>query len=360
MAIFIATASPSSPTCVMVGPIARTYGRTFSSAAGSPPTMNESWPASTVTALPDTGASIRAAPRAAAACAQLARDGGADRAHLDPYGAGPKPGDDAVGAEADRAERGVVGDHAEDRVRGLGHPARRLREREPGGDERRAPSRASGCSRRRFGRSRAAAWPCGCPSRRARRSRGWPSAARYLVGHGDRADLELAPGMRGQARHLDRRRRRQVTAEIRGPHAVEVVLLRDVGEEARRRDQIGEGAAGRLEGLLEILHHQHGLLAHRRRADRTPPRGAGGCDRPAAAVTPERNTSCPRRTTIPGAYGITTSVRRSAWWTIEMSLAIASSARRSRILPRGGDASRVGYTRIRGDDHRSRRRRLDA
>src|SRR6267142_2196124 len=49
------------------GALARTCSRTFSSAAGSPPTMNESWPASSVTGLPETGASIRAAPRAATA-----------------------------------------------------------------------------------------------------------------------------------------------------------------------------------------------------------------------------------------------------------------------------------------------------
>ena len=67
VAIFIVTASPSSPTWVIVGPIAMRSPRTFSSAAGSPPTMNESWPASSVTGLPDTGASIKAAPRSATA-----------------------------------------------------------------------------------------------------------------------------------------------------------------------------------------------------------------------------------------------------------------------------------------------------
>src|SRR5262249_40112991 len=44
----------------------------------------------------------------------------------------------------------------------------------------------------------------------------------------------------------------------------------------------------------------------------------------AAAVSPERNTSCPRRTTMPGAYGMTTS-GRVAWWTTEMDRDIGTS-----------------------------------
>src|SRR5215510_12636454 len=130
VATFIVTASPSSPTWVIVGPIARRWPRTFSSAAGSPPTMNESWPASTVTALPDTGATLGdQAP-------QLARDVGTHRAHLRPDGARPQPGDHAVGAERDRAQRGAIRHHAQDGVRGLRDGARRLLEHEAGLDQR--------------------------------------------------------------------------------------------------------------------------------------------------------------------------------------------------------------------------------
>src|SRR5215470_732857 len=116
VATFIVTASPSSPTWVIVGPIARRSPRTFSSAAGSPPTMNESWPASTVP--------------------ELARDAGTHRAHLRPDGARPQPGDHAVGAERDRAQRGAVGYHAQDRIRGLGDGPRRLLEHETRLDQR--------------------------------------------------------------------------------------------------------------------------------------------------------------------------------------------------------------------------------
>jgi hypothetical protein len=56
-----------------------------------------------------------------------------------------------------------------------------------------------------------------------------------------------------------------VAAEIRGPYAVQIVLLGHVGEESRCRHEIREGAARRLQRLLEVLHREHGLLAHRRR-----------------------------------------------------------------------------------------------
>ena len=59
------TARPSAPTWVMVGPMARRYGRIRSSAAVSPPTMKLSCPCAMVTVLPDTGASSRVAPFAA-------------------------------------------------------------------------------------------------------------------------------------------------------------------------------------------------------------------------------------------------------------------------------------------------------
>ncbi len=62
-------ASPTGPTCVMVGPMAVRNGRARSSTDGSPPTMNDSCPASSVAGLPDTGASSSAAPRAAASSA---------------------------------------------------------------------------------------------------------------------------------------------------------------------------------------------------------------------------------------------------------------------------------------------------
>src|SRR5881409_2209917 len=115
----------------MVGPIASRWPRTFSSAAGSPPTMNESWPASTVTALPDTGASISAAPRSATARPSSRVTSGLTVL----ISARPEPGDHAVGAERDRAERGAVRHHAEDRVRGLGDGARGFQEHEPGLDQ---------------------------------------------------------------------------------------------------------------------------------------------------------------------------------------------------------------------------------
>ena len=56
-----------------------------------------------------------------------------------------------------------------------------------------------------------------------------------------------------------------MSVEIVGPDAIEVVLLAHVGEEARGRYQIAQPAASRLERLFQILHRQHGLLAHRRR-----------------------------------------------------------------------------------------------
>ena len=105
-------ARPSGPTWVTAVPIASSQGRTRSSAATSPPTMNEAWPCSTVIVLPETGTSSRAAPRALTGPSELADDGRAHRAHLDEDGARAQPGDDAVGAEGDRAQRGVVGHHA--------------------------------------------------------------------------------------------------------------------------------------------------------------------------------------------------------------------------------------------------------
>src|SRR3989442_11012584 len=89
-----------------------------------------------------------------------------------------------------------------------------------------------------------------------------PSRATLLVRYRDGGDLELAAWVRGQARDLDGGRGGQVAAEILGPHAVEVVLLADVGEEARDGHQILKAAARGLQRLLEILHRQHGLLAH--------------------------------------------------------------------------------------------------
>src|SRR5439155_370822 len=67
--------------------------------------------------------------------AQLARHVGAHRAHLGPDGARPEPCDHAVRSERDRAQRGAVRDHAENRVGGLGDGARRLLEHETGGDQ---------------------------------------------------------------------------------------------------------------------------------------------------------------------------------------------------------------------------------
>ena len=72
MATFMVTASPSGPMGVIDAPMERRKGRTRSSAAASPPTKNASLPCSTVTALPDTGAS-RKAPPAAATSAPSAR-----------------------------------------------------------------------------------------------------------------------------------------------------------------------------------------------------------------------------------------------------------------------------------------------
>ena len=102
-----------------------------------------------------------------------------------------------------------------------------------------------------------------------------------------------------------------MAAQVGRPHAVQVVLLVDVGEEARRHHEVGEGGAGRLQRLLEVLHAQHGLLAHgRRQVEVLVPVRVVMVD--GAAVTPDRKTSAPRRTTMAGAYGIITSFRRSA------------------------------------------------
>src|SRR4026208_1675152 len=82
---------------------------------------------------------------------------------------------------------------------------------------------------------------------------------------GYRADLDLAPGTRGGPAHLHCRRRREMAAEVGGPHTVEIVLLVHVGQEARRGDEVSERRPRRLERLLEVLHAEHGLLLHRGR-----------------------------------------------------------------------------------------------
>src|SRR2546426_841478 len=91
-----------------------------------------------------------------------------------------------------------------------------------------------------------------------------PASSR-AVGDGDRADLELAPRVRRQPRDLDGRRGRQMAAEVPRPHTVQVILLADIGEIARSRDEIVERAARRLERLLEVLHRAHRLRLHRGR-----------------------------------------------------------------------------------------------
>src|SRR5947199_268460 len=142
--------------------------------------MNESWPASSVTGDPDTGASSRSAPR------------------------------DATSAAMARTASGLT----------------------------------------------VLISTCTVP----RRSR---ASSRLGVGDGDRADLELAPRVRRQTRDLDGRRGGKVAAEVPRPHAVEGVLLAEVGEISGGRDEIAERAAGGLERLPEVLHRAHRLLFHR-------------------------------------------------------------------------------------------------
>jgi hypothetical protein len=84
---------------------------------------------------------------------------------------------------------------------------------------------------------------------------------RQDCGVGDGGNLELAGRVRGEARDLDDGRIRQVALEALGPDAVEVVLLVD-GEIARRRDQVLHRAGRGCKRLLEVLHREHGLLAH--------------------------------------------------------------------------------------------------
>src|SRR3989454_2323774 len=55
-------------------------------------------------------------------------------------------------------------------------------------------------------------------------------------------------------RSLDGRRGGKVAAEVPRPHAVEGVLLAEVGEIPGGRDEIAERAAGGLERLPEVLH----------------------------------------------------------------------------------------------------------
>src|SRR4030095_10192839 len=82
------------------------------------------------------------------------------------------------------------------------------------------------------------------------------------VGHRDGRDLELAPRMRGQADDLHRGRRGQVALQVLVPDAVEVVLLRDVGQVPGDRHEVTHRTAGRGQRLPEMLERETRLLAH--------------------------------------------------------------------------------------------------
>src|SRR6266511_1544424 len=64
-AVFMRTACPVPPTWLTFGPMSSSTGRARSKASGSPPTMIERFPCSSVRTLPDTGASSIWAPRSA-------------------------------------------------------------------------------------------------------------------------------------------------------------------------------------------------------------------------------------------------------------------------------------------------------
>ena len=72
IAIFIVTAVPFSPTWNTFGAIASSTGLARSSTSRPPPTISEAFPCSTVTDVPDTGASSMSAP-AARTCSASAR-----------------------------------------------------------------------------------------------------------------------------------------------------------------------------------------------------------------------------------------------------------------------------------------------
>src|SRR5215475_1633176 len=87
------------------------------------------------------------------------------------------------------------------------------------------------------------------PARRA--GSGAPRPSGLPSGNdGNGADLELAPGMGGQARHLDGGRGRQMAPEIGAPDAIEVVLFGDVGEIPRGGDEVSEVAPRGFDGPL--------------------------------------------------------------------------------------------------------------
>ena len=94
---------------------------------------------------------------------------------------------------------------------------------------------------------------------RARRARGGAASATAIA---EISTLQFA--MRREPRHLHGGRRRQVIAQVGRPYPVEIVLLAGIGEVARGGDEVAEPAARRFERLHEVVHREHGLLAHGR------------------------------------------------------------------------------------------------